>query len=86
VTPTPTPQCRQNSDCPSDQVCIDGTCVTVTPTTTPTPTPTFKRGGGGGCNCEIDPGAPASPTAHVLAVLLPALLLALRWRSRRATR
>lgn len=86
VTPTPTPQCRENSDCPSGQVCVDGTCVTATPTATPTVTPTTKKSGGGGCNCEIDPGAPASRTSGVLAVLLPALVLLLRWRSRRAAR
>lgn len=85
VTPTPTPQCRTDSDCPSDQVCVDGICVTATPTTTPTPT-AQKKGGGGGCNCEIDPSAPASRTSDVLAVLLPALVLLLRWRSRRAAR
>jgi len=90
VTPTPTPQCRENTDCPSGQVCVDGTCVTATPTATPpppSPTATRKRGGGGGgCNCEIDPGAPTSKASDVLAVLLPAMVLLLRWRSRRAAR
>ena len=79
VTPTPTPQCRENPDCPSGQVCVDGTCVTATPTVTPTLTPK-RSSGGGGCNCEIDPQAPASRTSDVLAVLLPALVLLLRWR------
>ena len=85
VTPTPTPQCRENTDCPSGQVCVDGTCVTATPTPTPTitPTATRKSGGGGGCNCEIDPDAPVGQMSDGLAVLLPALLLLLRWRSRR---
>lgn len=89
VTPTPTPQCRENTDCPSGQVCVDGTCVTATPTPTPPPAPTAtkkKKSGGGGCNCEIDPGAPATKASDVLAVLLPAMVLLLRWRSRRAAR
>ncbi len=86
VTPTPTPQCRENTDCPSGQVCVDGMCITATPTATPTVTPPARNGGGGGCNCEIDPGAPASQMSGLLAVLLPALVLLLRWRSRQAAR
>lgn len=31
-TPTPTPQCTDDQDCPSGQVCIDGECVAATPT------------------------------------------------------
>lgn len=34
-TPTPTPRCRTDEDCPSGEVCVDGTCLT--PTRTPTP-------------------------------------------------
>jgi len=83
VTPTPTPRCRQNSDCPSGEACINGNCVPNTPTATPT---TRRKGGGDGCNCEIDPDAPAAQSYSVLAVLLPALVLALRWRSRRPAR
>jgi MYXO-CTERM domain-containing protein len=82
VTATPTPRCRDNNDCPSGEVCVNGMCEVATPTATPTTT----RGGGGGgdgCNCEIDPNAPGSTTS-VLAVVLPALLLLLRWRARRA--
>jgi Cys-rich repeat protein len=87
VTPTPTPQCHNNEDCPSGQVCVDGTCVSATPTVTPTASPTKKSGGGSsGCNCEIDPGAPLSRASDLLAVVLPALVLVLRWRSRRAAR
>jgi MYXO-CTERM domain-containing protein len=86
VTPTPTPQCHQDEDCPSGQVCVDGTCVTATPTVTPTNTSKPKGNGGGGCSCEIDPGAPLARTSDVLAVLLPALVLLLRWRARRAHR
>jgi len=86
VTPTPTPQCRSNEDCPSGQVCVDGSCVTATPTP-PLPTATVKKsGGGGGCNCEIDPHAPVPLTSDLLAVLLPALVVLLRWRARRAPR
>jgi Cys-rich repeat protein len=85
VTPTPTPQCRMNSDCPSGQVCVDGTCQSATPTVTPTSTPKKQSsGGGGGCSCEIDPSIPRSRMSDVLAVLLPALVLLLRWRARRA--
>jgi MYXO-CTERM domain-containing protein len=36
VTPTPTPRCREDEDCPSGQVCVEGECVTPTPTRTPT--------------------------------------------------
>jgi len=82
VTPTPTRTpigfCDTNEDCPPGNVCVDHHCVT------PTPTPTKKKSsGGGGCNCEIDPGAPATRTSDVLAVLLPAVVLLLRWRARR---
>jgi MYXO-CTERM domain-containing protein len=85
VTVTPTPQCREDMDCPSGEVCVDGMCVTSTPTATATVTPTVKKkGGGGGCSCEIDPGAPPYQASDVLAVLLPALVLLLRWRTRRA--
>jgi Cys-rich repeat protein len=86
VTVTPTPQCREDMDCPSGQVCIDGTCVVVTPTATPTVTTRRGGGGGGGCSCEIDPGTPPYQAGDVLAVLLPALVLLLRWRTRRAAR
>lgn len=88
VTVTPTPQCREDMDCPSGQVCVNGNCVTSTPTATPpvTPTATKKKGGGGGCSCEIDPGAPPYQASDVLAVMLPALVLLLRWRTRRAAR
>jgi Cys-rich repeat protein len=87
VTVTPTPQCREDMDCPSGQVCVDGMCVTSTPTVTPTATPTGrKKGGGDGCSCEIDPGAPPYQASDALAVLLPALVLLLRWRTRRAAR
>jgi len=88
VTATPTPRCRTNADCPSNQVCINGDCVPATPTRTPTasPTVTKRKGGGGGCNCEIDPGVPVSRAEDVLAVLLPAVVLLLRWRSRRVPR
>ena len=85
VTVTPTPRCRTNMDCPSGEVCVDGNCVISTPTVTPSaaPTTTTKRGGGGdGCNCEIDPGAPYH-ASDALAVVLPALVLLLRWRARR---
>ncbi|MBX3025272.1 hypothetical protein KF840_10210 [bacterium] len=137
VSPTPTPRCTNDDDCPSGEVCVNNTCVTATPTRTPigyctgdrdcpngqvcvnnmcvtptptrtpigyctgdqdcpngqvcvnnmcvavTPTATRKSGGGGGCSCEIDPGA-RGRSGDVLAVLLPALILALRWRRRRA--
>ena len=76
VTPTPTPTpigfCTSNDDCPPGQVCVDNMCVTVTPTA--------KKSGGGGCSCEIDPRSAARARRDVLAMLLPALLLALRWR------
>ena len=84
VTPTPTPRCRTNDDCPDGQVCVDGMCEVATPTATPTNTVHF--GGGDGCNCEIDPNAGAWQTSHLLAMLLPALVLMLRWRARRAAR
>jgi MYXO-CTERM domain-containing protein len=81
VTPTPTRTpigfCTDNEDCPTGQVCVNNMCVTVTPTRK-------KSGGGGGCSCEIDPGARGGRSGDVLAVLLPALILALRWRRRRA--
>lgn len=87
VTATPTPRCRQNTDCPSGQVCIDGNCVTSTPSATPTVTPTAKKKkSSGGCSCEIDPNVPPSRTPDALAILLPALVLMLRWRWRRAGR
>ncbi len=78
VTPTPTATpigyCEDGEDCPDGQVCANNRCVTPTPK---------KGGGGGGCSCEIDPGAAAGWQAgDVLAVLLPALVLALRWRRR----
>lgn len=38
-TPTPTPRCRENTDCPSGEICVDGNCVTPTETATVTPTP-----------------------------------------------
>lgn len=88
ATASATPLCRENNDCPSGEVCVDGTCVTATPSATPTappPTPKKKKGGGGGCSCEIDPGAGPRP-ADALAIVLPALVLLLRWRSRRAGR
>ena len=85
VTPTPTPRCRTNNDCPDGQVCVDGMCEQATPTATPTTT-VHHGGGGGGCNCEIDPNAGAWETSHLLAMLLPALVLILRWRAGRATR
>lgn len=77
ATPTPTPigYCTGNEDCPEGQVCINNMCVAVTPTKK-------KSGGGGGCSCEIDPGA-GGRSGDLLAVLLPALLLALRWRRTR---
>lgn len=37
VSPTPTPRCTTNEDCPSGEVCVDGHCLTPTPTKTPTP-------------------------------------------------
>jgi YVTN family beta-propeller protein len=41
VTRTPTPVgCLTNSDCPSEQVCVDNRCVTPTPTPTATRTAT----------------------------------------------
>jgi Cys-rich repeat protein len=90
VTVTPTPQCHEDMDCPSGQVCMNGTCVTATPTATPpvtvTPTATKRKGGGGGCSCEIDPRTQQYQASDVLVVLLPALVLLLRWRSRRAAR
>jgi MYXO-CTERM domain-containing protein len=78
VTPTPTATpigyCEDEDDCPEGQVCVNNMCVTPTPK---------KGGGGGGCSCEIDPGAAGGWQAgDVLAVLLPALVLALRWRRR----
>jgi MYXO-CTERM domain-containing protein len=80
VTPTPTPTpigyCTSDDDCPSGEVCIDNMCVAVTPT--------VKKSGGGGCSCKIDPDAPTSRLPDMLAVLLPALMLALRRRARRA--
>jgi MYXO-CTERM domain-containing protein len=75
-TPTPTPMCTTDDDCPSGEVCVNNHCVTPTPK---------KKGGGGGCNCEIDPGAPAAHASDGLAVVLPALVVLLRWRSRRAS-
>ena len=82
VTPTPTPTpigfCTGNEDCPNGEVCINNMCVTVTPTKKK------SGGGGGGCNCEIDPSARSGRSGDVLAALLPALLLALRWRRGRA--
>jgi MYXO-CTERM domain-containing protein len=79
VTPTPTRTpigyCTSTDDCPDGQVCVNNMCVAVTPTK--------KKSGGGGCSCEIDPGA-RGRGGDVLAVLLPALILALRWRRRRA--
>ncbi len=102
---TPTPQCRSDADCPTGQVCANGLCVTPTPQchsdadcpagevcvngicTGGSPTPTHKKGGGSsGCGCVIDPGAPTAPPGETLAVLLPALVVLLRWRSRRAAR
>jgi Cys-rich repeat protein len=78
---TPTPQCRSNADCPAGEVCVNGTCEGASPT------PTHRKGGGSsGCGCVIDPGAPTIPPADTLAVLLPALVVLLRWRSRRASR
>jgi MYXO-CTERM domain-containing protein len=80
VTPTPSPTpigyCEDNEDCPNGQVCVNNMCVAVTPTRK-------KGGGGGGCSCEIDPGAGGSQAGDLLAVLLPAMVLALRWRRRR---
>ncbi len=35
ATPTPTPECRENTDCDPGEVCVDGTCVEATPTPTP---------------------------------------------------
>ena len=32
VTPTATPPCTNDAECPSGEVCVDGTCVTPTPT------------------------------------------------------
>jgi len=32
VTPTATPPCTKDSECPSGEVCVDGSCVTPTPT------------------------------------------------------
>ncbi len=34
------PECSDNSQCPGDEVCVDGHCVEPTPTATPTPTTT----------------------------------------------
>ncbi|MEO8602195.1 MAG: hypothetical protein ABI629_06435 [bacterium] len=34
-TPTATPRCRRDEDCPSGEVCVDGECVAATPTPTP---------------------------------------------------
>ena len=108
ATPTPTPIgfCEDDNDCPAGQVCVNNRCVTPTPTRTPigyctdsedcpagqvcvnnmcvTPTPTKnKGGGGGGCSCEIDPRTRGGRDAgDVLAVLLPAMLLALRYMRR----
>ncbi len=31
-TPTPTPECTDDNDCPTGQVCLDGECVAATPT------------------------------------------------------
>ncbi|MGD9763498.1 MAG: EB domain-containing protein [Candidatus Binatia bacterium] len=36
-TPTATPECGDDDDCPDGRVCIDGECVDATPTVTPTP-------------------------------------------------
>ena len=90
VTPTPTATpigfCNGNQDCPPPEVCVDNHCVAPTPTAAATATATAtkkKSSGGGGCNCEIDPGAPATHASDVLAVLLPAAVLLLRWRARR---
>jgi len=80
-TATSTPLCRENSDCPSGEVCVNGTCVTATPT----PAPAKRKHSGGGCSCEIDPGAGPRPE-DALAIGLPALVLLLRWRSRRTDR
>ena len=79
ATPTPTPigYCTDDEDCPNGQVCVNNMCVAVTPTRK-------KSGGGGGCSCEIDPGAGGTRSGDALAVLLPALMLALRWRRRQA--
>jgi MYXO-CTERM domain-containing protein len=76
LTPTPTPMCSTDDDCPSGEVCVNNHCVTPTPK---------KKGGGGGCSCEIDPGAPGAHVSDGLAVVLPALVVLLRWRSRRAS-
>ncbi|MGH7790262.1 MAG: EB domain-containing protein [Candidatus Binatia bacterium] len=105
ATPTHTPigYCTDNDDCPAGQVCVNNMCVTATPTPTPIGyctdeedcpegqvcvnnmcvTPTPRSSGGGGCSCEIDRNAPRSHAADVLAVLLPALVLIVRWRLRR---
>jgi MYXO-CTERM domain-containing protein len=85
VTATPTPRCREDMDCPSGQVCVNGECTNATPTASPTVT-TRRSSGGGGCSCEIDPGAPTTSMSDVLAVLLPALVLLMRWRTRRHPR
>ncbi|MFN8643864.1 MAG: hypothetical protein U0802_20215 [Candidatus Binatia bacterium] len=78
VTPTPTRTpigyCTGDEDCPSGQVCVNNMCVAVTPTRK-------KSGGAAAAACEVDPGA-GSRSGDALAVLLPALLLALRWRRR----
>lgn len=36
-TPTPAPECTEDDDCPSGQVCVNEECVTATPTVTATP-------------------------------------------------
>ena len=81
VTPTPTPTpigfCNSNDDCPVGQVCVDHMCVTPTPK---------KKGGGGGCSCKVDPRESASSATDTLALLLPLLVLLLRWRAWRPTR
>lgn len=77
VTPTPIGYCTDDEDCPDGEVCVGNMCVTPTPTHR-------KSSGGSGCSCEIDPAATGGRSGDALALLLPALLLALRWRRRRA--
>ena len=67
-------------------MCVDGTCVTSTPTATPTLTTTATAAAATAAIARSTPDAPRYQASDVLAVLLPALVLLLRWRTRRAAR
>jgi MYXO-CTERM domain-containing protein len=78
----PPGRCDSDDDCPPSQRCDLGTMQCVPrPTLTPTGTPKSGGGGGGGCGCRVDPHETEGPQTAAV-VLLPALLVWLRRRSR----